>query len=742
MKLTTRITALFLLLSVVPLAIVGVLAYRDGRDALQQSTIDRLRSTTILKEAELNRWLEGNERSLRALAQRPSVIDHAGTLADSDTTVADHENAYDRLLHDHLQPALLDEGGWKRLFVLHPDSGEILAATDSSIEGTSRNNELFFLEGRLQTTIQNPNYSLPLHELVMTVSTPVVDDNGDLIAVLAGHLDLSEMNEIVSHRSGLSETEETYLVSSFNYLVTTPRLDPTSALDEAIYTAGVTECLKGNDGWGLYEDYRDEPVLGVYRWLPERELCIITEVNQREAFSPILDLRTTIFGVGLAIALGTGVLGLVFTQSLTHPIRQLVISAEELGEGNLDYRVSTDRQDELGTLAEAFNQMAADLGVSQEALRRVNEELEQRVEERTADLKASEERFRKIFEAVPVPLSITRMSDGLVLAANNLYAPALRIPPDEVIGRKTPDFYEDPADRESLLADLLKKGFDHGRELRIRRADGSLRWILLSIQRLTFNGEEALLSGFQDITERKAVQEDLKRSNEELERFAYVASHDLQEPLRMVTSYLQLIEHRYQGKLDEDADDFIHFAVDGANRMKTLIQDLLAYSRVGTRGKPMEPVDCEGVVDRVSSDLLALIEETDAQITHDPLPTVHADPTQMQQLFSNLIGNAVKFRGDDPPRIHIGVQRQGDEWRFCVQDNGIGFDAGEYGKRIFVIFQRLHTKAEYGGTGIGLSICKKIVERHGGRIWVESEPGEGATFYFTLPVMEEKHAAN
>ncbi len=231
---------------------------------------------------------------------------------------------------------------------------------------------------------------------------------------------------------------------------------------------------------------------------------------------------------------------------------------------------------------------------------------------------------------------------------------------------------------------------------------------------------------------RKSVAE-LERSNTDLEQFAYVASHDLQEPLRMVSSYVQLLKRRYTGKLDSDADDFIDFAVDGANRMQVLIEDLLAYSRVGTRGRPFEPTDCTLVLDQVLANLEVAIDESDAGVTHDPMPTVAVDGSQLAQVFQNLIGNAIKFRGDEPPRVHIAAEQKDGEWEFFVADNGIGIKP-EFFERIFVIFQRLHSREEYSGTGIGLAVCKKIVERHGGRMWVESEPGQGATFYFTIPV--------
>jgi signal transduction histidine kinase len=224
---------------------------------------------------------------------------------------------------------------------------------------------------------------------------------------------------------------------------------------------------------------------------------------------------------------------------------------------------------------------------------------------------------------------------------------------------------------------------------------------------------------------------DLKRSNSELEQFAYVASHDLQEPLRMVASFTQLLAKRYRGQLDQDADEFIGFAVDGANRMQVLINDLLTFSRVGTRGKPFAAVDLEAVLSHALANLTTVLQETGAEVTHDPLPTVMADAVQLGQLLQNLIANALKFRGPDPLRVHLAAQRQGDEWIFSVQDNGIGI-APEHQERIFAIFQRLHRREEFPGTGLGLALCKKIAERHGGRIWVESAPGRGSTFYFSI----------
>ncbi len=248
-----------------------------------------------------------------------------------------------------------------------------------------------------------------------------------------------------------------------------------------------------------------------------------------------------------------------------------------------------------------------------------------------------------------------------------------------------------------------------------------------------------ILLTMYDITGQRAAQRELKsraealsHSNTELEQFAYIASHDLQEPLRMVASYCQLLQRRYSDRLDGDANEFIGYAVDGARRMQILINDLLHYSRLGRNGRPFEPTDCNEVLEQVMDNLTVAIEDCEAEIVRYPLPVVVADKTQLAQLFQNLIGNAIKFRKSHRPKIVIEADRENGNYVFAVRDDGIGIEE-ELLDRIFVIFQRLHNQKQYPGTGIGLAVCKKIVERHRGKIWVDSEVGKGTTFYFTLP---------
>ncbi|HEX5840493.1 MAG TPA: PAS domain S-box protein [Anaerolineales bacterium] len=361
-------------------------------------------------------------------------------------------------------------------------------------------------------------------------------------------------------------------------------------------------------------------------------------------------------------------------------------------------------------------------------------------------LRLENERFMRFFHSNIVGMVIANAQGGIVLA-NDYYLNLLGVSQEELLAGSVDWRQYTPAEwlaaDEKALQELQDRGVCDPYEKEYIRADGTRVPVYLADAMLP--GPEGNIAAFVlDISDRKRAEQaveritnDLLRSNAELEQFAYVASHDLQEPLRMVSSYMQLLARRYQGKLDSDADEFIGYAVDGAKRMQNLINDLLAYSRVGTRGSEFTPVSAEFLLQEALANLQLTIEDTQAKITHDALPPVLGDPIQLSMIFQNLLGNAMKFRGAETPCIHIGVQEEEGNWIFSVRDNGIGLDP-KFAERIFVIFQRLNDRSSYPGTGIGLAICKRIIQRHGGRIWVESQPGQGATFLFTLPSLDAR----
>ncbi len=361
-----------------------------------------------------------------------------------------------------------------------------------------------------------------------------------------------------------------------------------------------------------------------------------------------------------------------------------------------------------------------------------------------------EGRYRGLLEAAPDAMVVVNPGGDIVLLnvqAENKFGYSR----DELVGQKIKNIIPEGF-AERLIADALRTAEDAlaqqigtGIELTGRRKDGSEFPIEIMLSPLDSAEGILVTAAIRDITARKKAEmhllhtvEELNRSNEELGQFAYIASHDLQEPLRMVASYTQLLSRRYKGKLDADGDQFIAFAVDGANRMQRLIQDLLAFSRVGTKGQDLLDISSEDALQQALMNLCSALEESGAQVTHDPLPPVQADETQLVQLFQNLVGNAIKYQSPGVPRVHVSAARNGaKKWIFSVKDNGLGIDP-QYFDKIFGMFQRLHKREEFAGTGIGLAICKKIVERHGGSISVESQPGQGSTFHFALAGSEAK----
>ncbi|MBE0635142.1 PAS domain S-box protein [Candidatus Bipolaricaulota bacterium] len=1115
MRLSQKLSLGIILLVGVPVFLLGYFLSRTSIDAIELQTVDRLLSVNQLKQFQFDRWLTGNEGRLELLAQRPLIRDELTRLIQEHATARTdpelsrtHEREHQRLLDDHLLP-YVSEGGFERISLLDPVSGEVLLSTERLTEGMIREFEEYFRLGRLATTTQNPYFSITQSKIMMTIATPVISRVGELVAVLAGDLDLAEASAILSQGWDSTNSEDTYIVNLAGRFVTTPRFGEDFSLLGGAQTDGVQRALSGETDTQIYQNYRDVEVIGAYMWIPSRQLAILTEIARSDTIGPISRVQKTLILVSILAGLAAIALGIALARGLVRPARVLVAATKRLGQGDLDHRVLFTSQDEIGQLGHAFNEMAESLKQTTTSRDNLNREVEARTAaevklNRTIEaLEQSESLFRMLTDSSPVgvfiadhsklrytnpaferifgyakeeiihrlgPLDLTHPADhetsreyigkcfaGVVglppcpfigvrkdgsfvfceamarpieydgnpallgtivditlrrqseeelrlkntvfessVAANStadidgiithVNASFLRLwgyaSKGEVIGRPLSDFiaHADEAgvivtalneigewagdflarrrddssfisnghatvlrneageligyqsanldvtrqrsaetairqakeitdsiiesipglfyqiDRnghfvhwngvfqkatgyssdeiphlhpldlfrgtdKSVIDVAMKKVFTHGRaeavahlitkwgestpylftgalkpindvpyllgvgtdisqlmeaEEKFRtlvettseclwEVDAELRYTYISPRisdLLGYEPEEVLgktpfdlmtpeadaqlrdelrdtvrhresfagienasihkdghivvleksgrpiinsrgdLEGYRgidrDITDRKRAAEKLselldglQRSNKELEQFAYVASHDLQEPLRMVASYTQLLERRYKDALDDEARDFIGFAVDGANRMQRLINDLLTFSRIQTKGRAFAAVDLNTVVGHAQANLGAAVDETAALITAESLPEVLGDEAQLLSVFQNLMGNAIKFHSDESPRIHIRARDVGASWEISVSDNGIGINPDFY-ERIFVIFQRLHTREEYPGTGIGLALCKRIIERHGGRIWVAETKQPGTTLCFTI----------
>jgi PAS domain S-box-containing protein len=477
--------------------------------------------------------------------------------------------------------------------------------------------------------------------------------------------------------------------------------------------------------------------------LDEIEIINVNLTKLEDEFSYTLGegsrwLEQLILKILLAVALTVEISGLLLTFSVSRGIsrglNEIIEASKKIAKGLFGTKARVYSQDEIGTLATSFNQMSDELQHQKEEQRHAEDNLRKQKELYETLINAQSEMGEGV--SITEGEKFVYVNDALC----NLY----QYSREELLSMKSFMAIVPEVEKKRLAVRLQQRlngnAVGDTGETRILRKDGNTIHIEYSVKRISDGGKDRTVSIIRDISEKVTAQhalknqaEELKAINNELQQFAYVASHDLQEPLRTVTSYLQLVEKRYKDKLDSEGEEFIHFAVDGAARMSMLIKDLLTYSRVGTHAMPFEKVDCQAVLDSMLDNLHRSIQENKATVhIETEMPFIKADPTQMGLLFQNLISNAIKFRTKDNPVIHIRAKEEDSHWLFTIKDNGIGIPA-DYADRVFVIFQRLHTRQKYPGTGIGLAVCKKIVERHGGKIWLEQNVNEpGTTFFFTI----------
>lgn len=562
---------------------------------------------------------------------------------------------------------------------------------------------------------------------VVTLSYPIVDSSGQVRAVLTAGLDLEWLDKLIPI-SGLPANSTFFLIDSGGVvLAQEPQRE--KWVGKQLTEVEVMNVILGQRSSGVVVATGLDGVRRLWGYVPlgdKEGPFLAVGIAESVAYAGIDRATTTLLWalgllVGIVLAAALSLITIVL-----RPLRCMTNAAKRISAGDLDHSCGLSRaHGEMADLSRSFENMAGAL-----------KERQQEAQRATDLLRTSEERSRGTLDGMLEGCQIID-HDWLYVYVNDAAAQQGHRKKGEMLGRTLMEVYPGIEGTEEFrrILDCMENRFPYEMENEFTYPDGTKGWFDLRIEPVP----EGVLLLSIDITERKQAEEklnralsDLERSNTQLQEFAYVVSHDLREPLRMVTSFLQILEKRYKGRLDKDADGYINFAVEGGTRMQAMIDDILQYSRVGTQGRAFEPVETATIIGQAQSNLKAAIEESGAVVTHSKLPQIMADQLQMVSLFQNLIGNGIKFRGEEPPRVHISAERKGGEWVFSVRDNGIGI-APENIPRLFKMFRRFHDADKYPGSGMGLAIAKRIVERHGGRIWVESEQGEGSTFYFSLP---------
>ncbi|MDG0865798.1 ATP-binding protein [Candidatus Lucifugimonas marina] len=584
--------------SILALSIVAVVAFFITKDAISDSVINGLSAVATTQRQQINSMFANYEEDLDSVANDTQVRQSLRHIIATN----DHVDRFvlNQTLTDR---ATVEKTG--ESFDIQDTFGQILASSEPGHIGKSPYDptEEGFV---IKTGTSDENGS----ESEIRLSAPITFD-GRIIGYVTLHHDFSDLDQIVTRYIGRRDTGETLVVTRNSdgelHFVTPLRFNEGGDFYRPIDTTDSNRLeVRSMSTVSMIEtdlvDYRGKRVFGVHHYIEAADIGLVVKIDEAEALSRLDSLGRGLVLTILLVSIVIGLFAIFVARHLIEPITQLTQAADRFSRGELGTRIAVVSTDEIGTLSHTFNNMAG-------SIQSANTELESRVDERTSDL---------------------------------------------------------------------------------------------------------------------------RRSNQDLEQFAYVASHDLQEPLRMVSSYTQLLSRRYTGKLDHDADEFIGFAVDGAKRMQTLINDLLTYSRAGRSDGQYSEYDARDIVDEAVGNLESRIESSDAELRIGNLPTLVADHQQLVSIFQNLISNSIKYRSASrTPIIEVSSERVGNAWRFAVRDNGIGIDPA-FTDRIFTIFQRLHGREEYQGTGIGLAVVKKLIERTGGSIWVESEPDEGSTFFFTV----------
>jgi PAS domain S-box-containing protein len=751
MKLSTRLILIFLFMSVMPMAAIGYIGFRNGIQTIKQDTIDHLVSMNLSEEAEFNRWINDSRSQIKALAQRPLVRKFAAQLSSAETSAEVHRQLRRKIIDDHFAASIEAGIGFIDLSLLDKSDGRIMVSTDPRLEGEYREDKRFFVEGKLRTFVGEVAFWRSTEDLVMHISTPVVDEGGRLIAVLSGHVDWKEMSNIMRQGRGVSRSRETYLVNRFNYFVTESRFAKDYPLKKTVYTKGTEACLARRSGVGLYADYRGIPVIGAYRWMPEWGLCILTEEDQEEAFAPAVAFRKVVIKAGLAMGVLVTLVTFFLVRNITRRIHHLVDGAEAFSKGRYDFKIPNHHKDELGMLAESFNHMARARKKAEDAIRRSRDELELRVKDRTAEitranlqlkkeigerrqieaaLRGSEQEYRDLVENLDAGV-VVHASDTRIVMSNHRAQALLGLSEDRMVGKQAADpawhfLAEDGAvmKPEDYPVNQVLSSLTPLRNYMVGienpKAEKTV-WVMVNaFPKFSHENQvEHVVVTFWDITYRISAEAKIRRSLSEKEVLLREIHHRVKNNMQMIQSLLNL----QAAKL---GPDFKAALTDSNSRIKSmaLVHETLYHS------DDIANLDLDSYFRQLVKHLYKIYltrgKSVETVYRIEPVRLDMDASIACGLILNELVTNALKYafqNGSRPGVLEVGFGLEsGREVALSVSDNGAGLPETLDMDRV---------------PSLGLKIVTMLAEDQlNGRIVVERE--NGTRFRIIFPLETEK----